>query len=87
MMVWLEQFSSDFNKPPHYTNLKRLNTFVDEEMGEEYTKDLSKKIKEKLQTFIITPYESEGTLTFFLIWKWLYEWKLMSGWMKRLINK
>jgi len=60
MMVWLEQCSSDFNKPPNYTTLKRLNTFVDEEMDEEYTKDLSKKIKEKLTKFIITPYESEG---------------------------
>ncbi|KAK3727160.1 hypothetical protein QZH41_015173, partial [Actinostola sp. cb2023] len=60
LIVWLEQFSSDFNDPPNYSNLKRLNNFVDNQMDKEHKKDLSKKIKEKLQTFIITPYESEG---------------------------
>lgn len=60
-MVWLEQFSSDFNKPPNHDNLKRLNAILQEDLNDECTKDLSKKVKEKLQTFIITPYESEGT--------------------------
>lgn len=59
-MVWLDRFPSDFNEPPNFTDLKRMNNFVNHELEVDIKKDLAKKITEKLQTFIITPYESEG---------------------------
>ncbi|XP_048587544.1 ral guanine nucleotide dissociation stimulator [Nematostella vectensis] len=61
LLVWLEQFSSDFNDPPEFQTLKRILGFVRTEISNHVCGELEKKVQHKIDMFAITPYEGEGS--------------------------
>ena len=57
--VWLEHFPSDFDEPK-YATLHKIHNFVTSEMRVGHGDELAKKVRLRLDKFLITPFEDEG---------------------------